>query len=168
MTFNWVGNDIFWNCTLKHTTLWRNSISSSLITGNIIVVKPNETNCTFCFHQPKKYKKHQTIKLIKQICSNNYVNNNSCMFALTSYTILCLSWPLAFFTAKVFNIFHKQHCHVFTVDIIKLSTRGEGGVLLYMGDIGMCRGIGFGFRGSQPINRISLFSHVGYCSQCDP
>ena len=40
---------------------------------------------------------------------------------------------------------------------------GGGGV-----HIGMCRGIGCGFRGSRSLNRVSFFTLLLLCSWCGP
>ena len=39
-----------------------------------------------------------------------------------------------------------------------------GGVLPYMGYIGMCRGIGYDFRGSRSLNRVSFLTLLILCS----
>ena len=49
-----------------------------------------------------------------------------------------------------------------------LSPGGGGGVLPYMGYIGMCRGIGYVFLGSRSLNRVSLLFLLALCSRCDP
>ena len=43
-----------------------------------------------------------------------------------------------------------------------------GGVPPYMGYIGMCRGIGYGFRGSRSLNRVSFLTLLILCSWCGP
>ena len=40
-----------------------------------------------------------------------------------------------------------------------------GGVLPYMGYIGTCRGIGYGFRGSRSLNRVSFSTLERNCMQ---
>ena len=45
---------------------------------------------------------------------------------------------------------------------------GGGGVLSYMGYIGTCRGIGYGFRGSRSLNRVSFLTPLILCSWCGP
>ena len=42
------------------------------------------------------------------------------------------------------------------------------GVIPYMGYIGTCRGIGYGFRGSRFLNRVSFLTHLILCSWCGP
>ena len=48
------------------------------------------------------------------------------------------------------------------------STPFPGGVLPYMGYIGMCRGIGYGFWGSRSLNRVSFLTLLLLCSWCGP
>ena len=43
-----------------------------------------------------------------------------------------------------------------------------GGVLPYMGYIGTSRGIGYGFRGSRSLNRVSFLTLLILCSWCGP
>ena len=43
-----------------------------------------------------------------------------------------------------------------------------GGVLPYMGYIGMCHGIGYGFWGSRSLNRVSFLTLLLLCSWCSP
>ena len=43
-----------------------------------------------------------------------------------------------------------------------------GGVLPYMGYTGMGRGIGYGFRGSRSLNRVSFLTLLILCSWCGP
>ena len=40
---------------------------------------------------------------------------------------------------------------------------GGGGVLSYMGYIGTCRGIGYGFAGSRSLNRVSFSPMLAWC-----
>ena len=42
------------------------------------------------------------------------------------------------------------------------------GVLPYMGNIGMFRGIGYGFWGSRSLNRVRFFTLLLLCSWCGP
>ena len=44
------------------------------------------------------------------------------------------------------------------------SIPGGGGVLPYMGYIGTCRGIGYGFLGSRSLNRVSFLTLLLLCS----
>ena len=46
--------------------------------------------------------------------------------------------------------------------------RGGGGVLPYMGYIGTCRGIGYGFWGSRSLNRVSFLTLLFLCPWCGP
>ena len=51
--------------------------------------------------------------------------------------------------------------HDFIFGTIFFSARpgqGGGGVIPYMGYIGTCRGIGYGFRGSRSLNRVCFFT----------
>ena len=43
-----------------------------------------------------------------------------------------------------------------------------GGVLPYMGYIGTCRGIGYGFLGSRSLNRVSFLTLLFLCPWCGP
>ncbi len=52
--------------------------------------------------------------------------------------------------------------------LVALVPGGGGGVLPYIGYIGMCRGIGYGFSGSRSLNRVSFLLLLAFCSQCDP
>ena len=45
---------------------------------------------------------------------------------------------------------------------------GGGGVLPYMGYIGTCRGIGYGFWRFSILKKDFLFAYVGTVSRCDP
>ena len=45
---------------------------------------------------------------------------------------------------------------------------GGGGVLPYMGYIGTCRGIGYGFLGSRSLNRVSFLTLLFLCPWCGP
>ena len=50
-------------------------------------------------------------------------------------------------------------------------TRGGGGrgeLLPYMGYIGTCRGIGYGFWGSRSLNRVSFWTLLFLCPWCSP
>ena len=64
VTFSWVGNGIFWNCTLKHNTLKKQLYFFYFDNSSITAVKPNKTNYTFCFCKPKNYGKHKTIIIL--------------------------------------------------------------------------------------------------------
>ena len=44
----------------------------------------------------------------------------------------------------------------------------RGGILPYMGYIGTCRGIGYGFWGSRSLNRVSFFTLLFLCPWCGP
>ena len=58
---------------------------------------------------------------------------------------------------------------VLLIQILVENPRGGGGgVLPYMGYIGMCRGIGYVFLGSRSLNRVSLLFLLALCSRCDP
>ena len=46
--------------------------------------------------------------------------------------------------------------------------RSPGGVLPYMGYIGMCRGKGYDFRGARSLNRVSFLTLLILCSWCGP
>ena len=48
-----------------------------------------------------------------------------------------------------------------------MVSRG-GGVLPYMGCIGTCRGIGYGFLGSRSLNRVSFLTFLFLCPWCGP
>ena len=50
----------------------------------------------------------------------------------------------------------------------KEARGGGGGVLPYMGYIGTCRGIGYGFLVSRSLNRVSFFTLLLLCSWCGP
>ena len=50
----------------------------------------------------------------------------------------------------------------------KHTPGGGGGVLPYMGYIGTCRGIGYGFGGSRSLNRVSFLTLLFLCPWCGP
>ena len=49
-----------------------------------------------------------------------------------------------------------------------LQPRGGRGGLPYMGYIGTCCRIGYGFLGSQSLNRVSFFTLLFLCPWCGP
>ena len=50
-------------------------------------------------------------------------------------------------------------CHVFNFSgVVSGRGGGRGRVLPYMGYIGRCRGIGYGFLSSRSLNRVSFFT----------
>ena len=55
------------------------------------------------------------------------------------------------------------HLHFFTT----FQARG-GGVLPYMGYMGTCREIGYGFLGSRSLNRVSFLTLLFLCPWCGP
>ena len=60
-----------------------------------------------------------------------------------------------------------QHAYRYIVSVMT-RLASPGGVLPYMGYIGMCRGIGYDFRGARSLNTVSFLTLLILCSWCGP
>ena len=85
------------------------------------------------------------------------------IYRVSDYMCLCVIYQqidtLAAFR-MILHLFILQSAGV-------LVARGRG-LLPYMGYIGTCRGIGYGFWGSRSLNRVSFFTLLFPCPWCGP
>ena len=86
------------------------------------------------------------------------------LLVMNGFVVLSAS-PFIYLTCQILD---DSLCEATNLAGLQRDPSGEGGILPYMGYIGMCCGIWYGSWGSRSLNRVSFLPIRSKCFRCDP